>query len=149
MAEPTKIGFRHRRIGQIADFTELIEMLFPDNLNQQHAAACIFFELKWADSMVPNMAYLERRYGITRRILQRTRAKLSRLGIMEHVSYLNSRYGGRHGWKLSTRFERSLKQLAAKCATFRNAQKSSKEKELTLVEFADARRSGRRRHDNL
>ncbi|MHC4587395.1 MAG: hypothetical protein ACYS3N_22950 [Planctomycetota bacterium] len=94
MREPTKIDFHHRRISQISDFAELIETLFPGNQNQQHAAACVFFELKWAKSMVPNLAYIERRYDISRRILQRTRAKLSRLGLIEHVSYLNSRYGG-------------------------------------------------------
>ena len=88
MSEPTKIDFHHRRISQISDFTELIEMLFPGNCNQQHAAACIFFELKWANSIVPNLAYLESKYDISRRILQRTRAKLSRLGLIEHVSYL-------------------------------------------------------------
>ena len=139
MAEPTKIDFRHRRISQISDFTELIEMLFPHNLKQQHVAACIFFELKWANSMVPNMAYLERRHGISRRTLQRARAKLSRLGLIEHVSYLNSRYGGQHGWKLSSRFEGALKQLAEKNAGFRNRGTSSKEKDLMLVELMGVR----------
>jgi hypothetical protein len=140
MVEPTKIDFRHRRISQISDFTELIEMLLPHNLNQQYAAVCIYFELKWADGMVPNMAYLERRYRISRRIFQRTRAKLSRLGLIEHVSYLNSRHGGQHGWRLSTRFEGALKQLALRCVGSRNKEISSKEKDLILVEFADARR---------
>jgi hypothetical protein len=116
-------------------------MLFPGNRNQQHAAGCIFFELKWANSMVPNLAYMEKRYGISRRILQRTRAKLSKLGLIEHVSYLNSRYGGQHGWKLSTRFEQGLKQLAQKCTAFRDTKISSKEKDLMLVEFVDARRN--------
>ena len=115
-------------------------MLFPGNHNQRHASACIFFELKWANSMVPNLAYLEKKNDISSRILQRTRAKLSRLGLIEHVSYLNSRYGGQHGWRLSTRFENALKQLATKCAGFRDARISSKEKDLVLVEFADARR---------
>jgi len=90
--------------------------------------------------MVPNLAYMERRYNISRRILQRTRAKLSRLGLIEHVSYLNSRYGGQHGWKLSSRFERGLRQLAEKCAGFRDMRTSSKEKDLMLVELTDARR---------
>ena len=116
-------------------------MLFPGNRNQQHAAVCIFFEFKWANGMVPNLAYLERKYGISRRILQRTRAKLSRLGLIEHVGYLNCRYGGQHGWKLSTRFERALMQLAEKCANFRDTKASSKEKELMLVELMDARRN--------
>ena len=140
MTEPTKIEFQHRRISQISDFTELIEMLFPSNRNQQHAAACIFFELKWANGIVPNFAYLERKYNISRRILQRTRAKLSRIGLIEHVSYLNSRYGGQQGWKLSTRFEGSLKQLSEKCASFRDTKTSSKEKDLMLVEFGKSRR---------
>ena len=140
MREPTKIDFHHRRINQISDFTELIEMLFPGNRNQEHAAACIFFELKWAKHMVPNLAHIEKRYGISRRILQRTRAKLSRLGLIEHISYLNSRYGGQHGWRLSTRFERALNQLGVKCADFRNRATSSKEKESLLLDFADARR---------
>ncbi len=141
MAEPTKIDYQHRRISQISDFTELIEMLFPGNQNQQHAAACIFFELKWANSIVPNLAFLESKYDISRRILQRTRSKLSRLGLIEHVSYLNSRYDGQHGWKLSTRFEQSLNQLAQKCASLRDTKTSSKEKDSMLVDFANARRN--------
>ena len=115
-------------------------MLFPANRNQQHAAACIFFELKWTKHIVPNLAHIEKRYDISRRILQRTRAKLSRLGLIEHVSYLNSRYDGQHGWRLSTRFERSLNQLGLKCADYRHTAASSKEKEVLLLDFADARR---------
>ena len=144
MPEPTKIDFHHRRISQISDFTELIEMVFPGNRNQQHAAACIFFELKWSDSMVPNLAYIESKYGVTRRILQRARAKLTRIGLIEHVSYLNSRYGGQHGWKLSSRFETALRQLAKKCTGLRNAKPDSKEKDLMFVDLANARRGGTR-----
>ena len=141
MSEPTKIDFHHRRISRISDFAELIEILFPGNRNQQHAAACIFFELKWADSILPAVVYLEEKYAISRRVLERTRAKLSRLGLIEHVSYLNNRYGGQHGWKLSTRFERTLKRLAEKCAEFRNREVSSRDKDLMLVDIADARRT--------
>lgn len=141
MPESTKIAFRYRRISQLADFSELVEMLFPGNRNQQHAAACLFFELKWAQSMVPNMAKLESQYSISRRILQRTRAKLARLGLIEHVSYLNSRYGGQSGWKLSSRFEQALRQLAEKAGTFRNPKASSKEKDSMLLQFADAQRN--------
>jgi len=115
-------------------------MLFPDNRNQQHAATCIFYELKWAKHMVPNLAHIEKRYDVSRRILQRTRSKLSRLGLLEHISYLNNRYGGQYGWRLSTRFERTLNKLALKCADFRNTETSSREKETMLLDFADARR---------
>ena len=141
MSEPTKIDFHHRRISQISDFTELIEMLFSDNRNQQHAAACIFFELKWINSIVPNLAYIETKYSVTRRILQRARAKLTRIGIIEHVSYLNSRYGGQHGWKMSSRFETALKQLVGKYSMLRVKTAGSKEKDLMLVELMDAKRS--------
>jgi hypothetical protein len=140
MTEPTKIDFHHRRVSQISDFTELIEMLFPGNLNQQHAAACIFFELKWGNCIAPNLAYMERKYNISRRILQRARAKLARIGLIEHVSYLNSRYGGQHGWKLSNRFEGALRQLVDKCAVLGNRKTGSREKDLMLVEFANSRR---------
>ena len=138
MTEPTKIDFHHRRISQLSDFTELIEMLVPGNRNQQYAAACIFFELKWADAMVPNTAFMETKYGMSRRILQRARAKLARLGLIEHVSYLNSRYGGQHGWKLSSRFETALRQLAERCTLFKRQANSSEEKDRMHLVLAHA-----------
>ena len=112
MPESIKISFISNRIYRLSDYTELVEMLFPGNKNQQHAAACVLFELKWTEAIVPNHCYIENKYDISRRTLQRTRAKLSRLGLIEHISYLNSRYGGQNGWKLSTRFSASLRKLA-------------------------------------
>jgi hypothetical protein len=73
-------------------------------------------------------------------VLQRARAKLSRIGLIEHVSYLNSRYGGQHGWKLSSRFETALKQLAERCSIFRGKTTSSKEKDAMMLQLTDARR---------
>ena len=139
MKEPTKIDFQYRRIPQISDFSELIEMLVPGNRNQQHAAAAMFFELKWANRIVPSLAYLERKYEISRRILERARARLRRLGLVEHINYLNSRYGGQHGWKLSGRFETALRQLAEECAMLRDTNAGSKEKDGLLLQFTDAR----------
>lgn len=136
----TKIDFQHRRISRISDFTELMEMLFPGNRNQQHAAACIFFELKWADAILPSLVCIESRYNVSRRVLQRTRAKMGRLGLIEYVSYLNSRYGGQHGWKLSSRFETSLKKLAHKTAFFRDSEKATEKKEALLLGFSNSRR---------
>ena len=138
MPEYTKISFNHRK--EISDYGDLVEMLFPGNRNQQHASACIFFELKWADSLVPNLSYLENRYDISRRILQRARAKLARLGLIEHISSFNKRYNGQSGWKLSTRFERGLRYLAEKCTAFRDCKTTSKEKDKVLLTFAEARR---------
>ncbi len=140
MSEPTKIDFHHRRISQISDFTELIEMLFPANRNQQHAATCIYFELKWADAIVPRLGYIESKYYVSRRTLQRARAKMARLGLIEHVSYLNSRYGGQYGWRLSSRIEGALRRLAQKCDVFRNKANSSMDKDEWLRECTNARR---------
>jgi hypothetical protein len=139
MPEYTKICFNHRK--QLSDFSDLVEMLFPGNRNQQYAAACIFFELKWASGVVSSLGYLEKQYGVTPRILQRTRAKLSRVGLIEHVSAFNMRYGGQRGWKLSTRFEQALNRLAQRCAGFRDTKVNSKEKERLLLEFTNAKRS--------
>ena len=115
-------------------------MLFPGNRNQQHAAACMFFELKWGDSIVPNLGYSESKYDISRRVLQRARAKLSRIGLIEHVSYLNNRYGGQHGWRLSSRFETALRQLAERCSVLRGKTTSSKEKDGIMLELMDGQR---------
>ena len=59
------------------------------------------------------MAHLERKHDISRRTLQRTRAKLAKLGLIERISWMNTRYGGREGWRLSTRFGAGLRRLAA------------------------------------
>ena len=138
MVQYTKISFNHRK--DMDDYGDLVEMLFPGNRNQQHAAACIFFELKWADGLIPNLSYLEKRYDISRRILQRARAKLARVGVIEHISSFNKRYNGQSGWKLSSRFQRALMRLADKCTSFRDTKTSLKEKDKVLLSFTDARR---------
>lgn len=125
----------------MSDYGDLVEMLFPGNRNQQHAGACILFELKWTNGLAPNLSHLENRYDISRRILQRSRAKLTRLGLIEHISSFNKRYGGQVGWKLSTRFERGLNLLAKKCAGLKNTKMSSMDKDRMIVEFANARRN--------
>jgi hypothetical protein len=140
MTESTKIDFRHRRISQLADFADLAEMLFPGNRNQQHAAGAILLELKWADSIVPTLSFLENKYRISRRVLERTRAKLTRLGLIEHISLFSSRFGGRDGWVLSSRFESSLKLLAKKIAELKNTSNGEMDKEAILLQLLDARR---------
>lgn len=114
MSESTKIEFRYRRISQIDDLTDLVASFFPGNHNQQHAAARILLELKAAGDLVPSLGFLERQHGISRRTLERTRAKLACLGLIEHVTWMNSRYGGQQGWRLSRRINSALRQLAEK-----------------------------------
>ncbi len=112
MTVSTKIEFAHRRIQQIDDITDIVELLFPGNRNQQHAAARILLELKHSAQLVATLVHLERRYGISRRTLQRTRAKLARLGLIERISWMNRRFNGQEGWRLSVRMSRSMRRLA-------------------------------------
>ena len=140
MPQYTKIHFNYRK--EISDYTDLVEMLFPGNRNQQHAAACILFELKWGDGIVlESLNFIQDKYVISKRILERTRSKLSRLGMIEHVSGFNTRYGGQSGWKLSSRFEAALKKLAEKTYSLRDKNLSSKEKDEMFISLTDARRS--------
>ena len=134
MTESTKIEFRYRRVSEIDDITDLVGMLFPGNRNQQHAAARILLALKASSEPMPSMSHLEREHDISRRTLQRTRAKLARLGLIEHVSFLNARYGGQHGWKLSSRMSTALRQLADKIDDWRRDMRPERrEKDERLV----------------
>ena len=135
MSESTKIDFRYRRISQIGDVTDLVEMLFPSNRNQQHAAARILLALKAAKDLAPNLKHLEEEHRISRRTLQRARAKLARLGLIEHVSWMNSRYGGQQGWKLSGRMSTALRQLADRIDEWRNDDRPERaDKDTMLVD---------------
>jgi len=134
MTESTKIEFRCRRVSEIEDIADLVEMLFPGNKNQQHAAARILLALKACSEPLPSMSHLEREHSISRRTLQRTRAKLARLGLIEHVSWMNSRYGGQQGWKLSSRMSTGLLQLADRIAEWRRDTRPERmEKDERLV----------------
>ena len=140
MPEYTKIHFNYRK--EISDYTDLVEILFPGNRNQQHAAACILFELKWNKSIILlSLNFIQEKYVISKRILERTRSKLSRLGLIEHISSFSTRYGGQSGWKLSSRFEAALKRLAEKTSLLRDKNLSSKEKDEMFISLTDARRS--------
>jgi len=134
MTESSKIDFRYRRISRIGDITDLIEMFFPGNRNQQHAAARILLALKAASEPIRSLTCLEDRYDISRRTLQRARAKLSRLGLIERITWMNTRHGGREGWKLSGRMSTALRQLADTIEQWRNDDSHErKEKDTALV----------------
>jgi len=136
MTESSKIDFRYRRISRIGDITDLVEMLFPGNRNQQHAAARILLALKVASEPIRSLSYLEDRFAISQRTLQRVRAKLSRLGLIEHVTWMNTRHGGREGWKLSGRMSTALRQLADKVERWRNDdRRDRRNKETALADL--------------
>ena len=134
MTPTTKIDFRYRRISQLDDITDLVEMLFPGNRNQQHAAARILLELKTSREPVASLANLEQEHGISRRTLERTRAKLARLGLIERVTWMNRRYGGQQGWRPSNRMSAALRQLADRIDDWRRDTRPERmEKDEMLV----------------
>ena len=136
MTESTKINFRYRKVRDIDDVTDLVVILFPGNRNQQHAAARMLLALKDAKDLLNSFRDLEDKFNISRRTIERTRAKLARLGLIEHVSWMNRRYDGRQGWKLSGRMSTSLRCFADKIDSWRNDNSPDrKEKEDVLAEF--------------
>jgi hypothetical protein len=123
------------------DISDLAEMLFPNNRNQQHAFLVVWISLKWADQhIVPNLHIQAEKHAVSRRTLQRVRAKMRRMGLIDHVSRFNSRYGYREGWVLSSRLEKSLILLADRIKSLKSTEKVSKDKDIMLVSLADARR---------
>ncbi len=137
----SKIDFTHTKVGRMADASDLAEMLFPGNRGHQHAFLVIWLTLKWqADNMVPNLAEVTRKNGITRRTYERVRAKMRRTGLIDRVSRFNAGYGHREGWVLSTRFERGLRQLANRVDDLKDPSLSNKEKDFLLITLARARR---------
>ncbi len=136
MTESTKIEFRYRRISQIDDITDLVAIFIPGNRNQQHAAARMLIALKNNDDILPSFGFLKGDHGISRRMLERSRAKLARLGLIEHIGWMSSRHGGQAGWKLSSRMSSSLRQLADKIDAWRNdVRPERREKDEQLVEL--------------
>ncbi len=137
----TKIELSFNKITRLTDLADLAELLLPGNRNQQHACLVIWISLKWADNdIVPNLATAAEKHGVSRRTLERVRAKLRRMGLIDYVSRLNAEWGYREGWVLSSRFERSLKQLAEKVGQVKENSVGSQEKDLLLLELLDSTR---------
>jgi len=125
----------------LTDLADLAEMLFPGNRNQQHAFLVIWISLKWADHrIVPNLAEIADQHGVSKRTVERVRAKMRRMGLVDHVSRFNAKRGYKEGWILSTRFEKGLKQLAQAAAQFKNTDIGPKDKDMLVLQLAQARR---------
>jgi len=137
----TKVDLNAGRIARLQDAADLADSLFPGNRNQQHCFLVIWFSLKWSSgSLVPNLAPIAKQHGISKRTLERVRAKLRRLGLIDHVSRFNARHGYREGWVLSARFEQSLRHLAEKIAALKDHGPGAKEKDDFALQLAAARR---------
>ena len=137
----TKIELSFNRINRLSDLADLAELLFPRNRNHQHAFLAIWLAIKWADcGIVPNLAGVAHEHAISRRTLERVRAKMRRMGVIDHVSRFNAKHRYREGWVLSGRFERSLTQLAAQVAKLRARETGTQDKDILLLNLLDAAR---------
>ena len=137
----SKIDSSFNRIRRLTDLADLAEILFPGNRNQQHAFLVIWISLKWANHrIVPNLSEAAERHGVSKRTLERVRAKMRRMGLIDHVSRFNAKRGYREGWILATRFEKSLGQLAEMTADFRNTASGSQDKDTLMLQLVQARR---------
>lgn len=137
----TRIELSFNRIARIADAADLAELLFPGNRNHQHCFLAIWFALTWAPhGMVPNLTEVATRHGITRRTFERVRAKLRRIGLIDHVSRFDKTFGYREGWILSHRFERSLRVMADRVAELGQPAPDAREKDAMMLRYAAALR---------
>jgi hypothetical protein len=133
----TKIDFSHRRIAKLANIAELAEMFFPGNRNQQYAFLVIWVRLKWrTEGIVPNLGQFVTAQGVSRRTLERVRAKMRRMGLLEHISRFDPRFGNREGWILSDNFEKGLNTLAQKVAQFKNIDRGSQDEDEGILATA-------------
>jgi len=108
----TKIELNCNKIARIQGLDELAKVLFPENKNHQKIFLVVFIELKYAsDQFLPNLSPFCDKYEFSPRMLETVRSKMRRMGIIDHVSRFNKRYGYREGWIFSGRFSRTLNRL--------------------------------------
>ena len=125
----TKIEMNHNKIARTDSLDELARVLFPGNRNHQRTFIAIFVELKWAEDQFLNVLEpLAEKYGLTKRVLETVRAKMRRLGLIDHVSRFNKQYGYREGWVFSNKFSRAVNQLAELIIHLRERKTSLQEK---------------------
>ena len=131
----TKIEINHNTIARLESADELARILFPDNSNHQKIFLSIFVELKWAkDQFLPVLDPIVDQLGLSRRSLETVRAKMRRMGLIDHVSRFNKTYGYREGWVFSNKFPRALVKVANLVLNFRQKKDSVQEqKERDLI----------------
>jgi hypothetical protein len=129
MTISTKIDMNHNRIARLQGLDDVARVLFPGNKTHQRMFLAIFVDLKWTkDQFLPALDPIADREGISHRTLETVRAKMRRLGIIDHVSRFNPKRGYREGWVFSARFERSVRTLLDQIAFARASLGPNQEK---------------------
>jgi len=130
----TKIELNHNKVARLQGLDELAALLFPNNKNQQRLFLAVFVELKYApDQFLSSLSFLCKKYRISRRLLETTRSKMRRMGLIDHVSRFNKKYGYREGWVFSSRFAKActrLADMAAACRQRRDGLQERKDRDL-------------------
>ena len=125
----TKIDANHNKLARIQDLDELARVLFPGNQNHQRIFLAVFVELKWADGhFLVALEPIADMHGFSHRSLETVRAKMRRLGLIEHVSRFNKRHGYREGWVFSSKFGKALRTLADLTETLRERRDGAGDK---------------------
>ncbi len=125
----TKIDLNCSHIMRLEDLDELAAVLFPNNKNHQRAFLAIFVELKWADGQfLPALEPVADKNGLSHRTLETVRAKMRRLGLIDHVSRFNRKYGYREGWVFSNKFAHAIEKLADMTARLRECRNATQER---------------------
>ena len=130
----TKIDLNHNKISRLDGLDDLARTLFPQNKRQQRVFLTIFVELKWApNQFLPTLEHIADKHGISHRTLETARAKMRRLGIIDHVSRFNRKHGYREGWVLSSRFERSLHSLKSLVERLKTTDNQAQERKDRII----------------
>ena len=137
MPESTKVEVSFNKIQRINGLDDLARLLFPHNKKHQRVFLVVLLELKYAENQfLTSFAFVCAKYGISKRVLEKVRAKCRRMGILDHVSRFNSRHGYREGWVFSNRFGWSLVKLADTFNKYRTiTEDSSKEKDFDCLGY--------------
>ncbi len=129
MTPSTKIDLNHNKIARIEGLDELAAVLFPGNKTHQKVFLAIFVELKCGEGgFLSHLSPLTEKYGFSERTLETVRAKMRRMGHIDHVSRFNKSYGYREGWVFSSRFQRTVNRLGELWLLFRERKGEIQEK---------------------
>lgn len=113
---------------RIEALDELARVLFPGNRNHQRIFVAVFVELKWADrQFLRAFEPIAYKHGFSHRSLETVRAKMRRLGLIDHVSRFNQKHGYREGWAFSNKFMNALSHLSSVAVKVKDVSRPDQE----------------------
>lgn len=122
------MDLNHSKVSRVEALDELAAILFPGNRNHQRIFLALYVELKWTEGQfLRALEPVADKHGFSHRSLETVRAKMRRLGLIDHVSRFNQKHGYREGWTLSGKLSRSLHRLAETAGHITDASKHAQE----------------------